>query len=209
MVRGHADKGRAWAQSRLGMIYEGGNCGVKQSYEEAVSWYRKAAYQGDVSAQYYLGGCYIEGDGVVQSYEEAARWFKKAANQGYAGSQFNLAVCFNNGDGVGQSGTEAIRLFRLSAAQGYQPAIDGLKSLGVPLVDPNVSGGVSGPVSQGSQRPPPGTKDVCCVCGVGGGAQIKLLKCGGCKKVEYCGRECQRKDWKTHKKVCRSLPSSK
>jgi hypothetical protein len=26
--------------------------------------------------------------------------------------------------------------------------------------------------------------------------------CGKCKKVYYCGKECQRQDWSTHKKVC-------
>ncbi len=32
---------------------------------------------------------------------------------------------------------------------------------------------------------------------------MKLQKCSQCKKVKYCGLECQRKDWKNgHKKVC-------
>ena len=31
----------------------------------------------------------------------------------------------------------------------------------------------------------------------------KLLKCAGCEKVFYCGAECQKKDWKEHKPVCK------
>jgi hypothetical protein len=31
----------------------------------------------------------------------------------------------------------------------------------------------------------------------------KLLFCGGCKKVEYCSRDCQKADWKEHKIVCK------
>lgn len=27
-------------------------------------------------------------------------------------------------------------------------------------------------------------------------------KCAGCGVVAYCGRKCQRGDWKAHKKVC-------
>jgi len=30
----------------------------------------------------------------------------------------------------------------------------------------------------------------------------KLLTCSKCKSVRYCSKECQRKDWKQHKKTC-------
>jgi len=32
------------------------------------------------------------------------------------------------------------------------------------------------------------------------------LRCNRCKQVYYCGKECQRKDWKEgyHKRICRS-----
>lgn len=26
--------------------------------------------------------------------------------------------------------------------------------------------------------------------------------CSGCQTAYYCSRECQRKDWKSHKKMC-------
>ena len=29
--------------------------------------------------------------------------------------------------------------------------------------------------------------------------------CSRCQLVSYCSRECQKKDWKTHKKVCKTL----
>lgn len=31
-----------------------------------------------------------------------------------------------------------------------------------------------------------------------------VKKCKGCGVVGYCGKECQRKDWKMHKQVCGS-----
>ncbi|CAB9519619.1 expressed unknown protein [Seminavis robusta] len=37
--------------------------------------------------------------------------------------------------------------------------------------------------------------------------QSNLKKCGQCKNVNYCSRECQLKDWKTHRKIC--VPKSK
>ena len=32
-----------------------------------------------------------------------------------------------------------------------------------------------------------------------------LKKCSRCKKVKYCSKECQVKDWKNHKKHCRKI----
>ena len=42
--------------------------GVPQDYAEAVTWYRKAAEQGDADAQYNLGVMYAKGQGVPQDY---------------------------------------------------------------------------------------------------------------------------------------------
>ncbi|KAG8628052.1 hypothetical protein KVT40_003925 [Elsinoe batatas] len=42
----------------------------------------------------------------------------------------------------------------------------------------------------------------CGQCGKEGGG---IKACAKCKKVGYCGRECQKKGWKRHKKECASL----
>ena len=51
--------------------------GTEKSDVEALSWYRKAAYQGHVDAQFNMGIRYYEGKGVPQSDKEAEFWFKK------------------------------------------------------------------------------------------------------------------------------------
>lgn len=55
-------------------------------------------------------------------------------------------------------------------------------------------------------------KKVCFACkrNENGGNQT-LLKCGGCKVVSYCSKECQVKDWKQggHKQVCKTLAATK
>ncbi|KAK3652415.1 hypothetical protein LTR56_005125 [Elasticomyces elasticus] len=46
-------------------------------------------------------------------------------------------------------------------------------------------------------------KRVCGVCGAG--PDISLSRCVQCKSVWYCGKECQKKDWKLHKIACKTL----
>ena len=39
---------------------------------------------------------------------------------------------------------------------------------------------------------------LCALCGKGGAQS----KCGDCREVSYCSRDCQKAHWKTHKSVC-------
>ena len=54
---------------------------------EAVKWYRQAADQGDVLAQFNLGVFYETGKGVPVDQEQAAIWYRKAAEQGHTDAQ--------------------------------------------------------------------------------------------------------------------------
>jgi TPR repeat protein len=62
-------------------MYENG-LAVSKDYEEAVSWYKKAAYQGNAMAQKNLGNLYRTGHGVPKDRKEAIKWCEKAADQG-------------------------------------------------------------------------------------------------------------------------------
>ncbi len=51
---------------------------------------------------------------------------------------------------------------------------------------------------------PPATRVECAAgCGKGG-----TLKCSACSQVTYCSSECQKKDWKEHKRVCQKRATS-
>ncbi|RVD88680.1 uncharacterized protein DFL_002856 [Arthrobotrys flagrans] len=41
----------------------------------------------------------------------------------------------------------------------------------------------------------------CALCGKEESGDLKLMRCSACRKVEYCSKECQKKDWKAHKKT--------
>jgi hypothetical protein len=42
----------------------------------------------------------------------------------------------------------------------------------------------------------------CAACGGRGNEQTKLLRCARCKAVRYCGPDCQRAHWRTHRREC-------
>ena len=106
----------------IGVNFYYGKNGKKQSYTEAVKWYRKAAEQGDADAQHNLGWMYERGCGVEQSDTEAVIWYRKAAEQGNAYAQYNLGGMYEYGYGVEQSDSEAVKWFRKAAEQGNADA---------------------------------------------------------------------------------------
>jgi hypothetical protein len=62
-----------------------------------------------------------------------------------------------------------------------------------------------------SRPPPPGVcldsrldKYLCGACKRPPALGEKLLKCGRCRAVTYCNKECQKADWSQHKAACSS-----
>lgn len=93
------------------------------NYAEAVKWYRRAAEQGNSTAQNNLGECYKNGQGVRKDDVEAVKWYRKAAEQGNADAQFNLGLCYYYfRQGVKHDNTEAVKWFRKAAKQGHAEA---------------------------------------------------------------------------------------
>ncbi len=54
-----------------------------------MTWYRKAAAQGNADAQSDIGELYRNGLGVSQDYAEAMTWYRKAAEEN-ADAQNNI-----------------------------------------------------------------------------------------------------------------------
>ena len=81
------------------MRYENGQ-GIQQDDAQAMSWYRKAADQGDAAAQFNLGLSFEKGEGIAQDDAEAASWYRKSAGKGETWAQFNLGLIYQIGQGV-------------------------------------------------------------------------------------------------------------
>ena len=88
-----------------------------------MEWYRKAAEQGNISAQVNLGLMYDEGRGVPKNFMAATKWFRKAAEQGDASAQNNLGVAYGNGRGVPKDEIEGLAWFNIAAASGDAGAV--------------------------------------------------------------------------------------
>ena len=97
--------------------------GVQQDNTEALKWFRKAAAQGDATAQNSLGVMYERGQGVPQDYTEAVNWYRKAVVQGNATAQHNLGGMYLRGLGVNQDYVKAYAWTGTAAANGHTDAI--------------------------------------------------------------------------------------
>jgi len=97
-------------------------------YTQAAYWYRKAAEQGHVNAQFSLGAFYGNGMGVKQDYEQAFYWYRKAAEQGQVEAQYIVGACYIDGLGVKEDQAQAFYWYRKAAEQGLGNA-QGMLSL--------------------------------------------------------------------------------
>ncbi|KAF9088993.1 hypothetical protein BGX23_006994 [Mortierella sp. AD031] len=83
------------------------------------SWYRKAADQGYVQAQFTIGVLYKLGQGVPQNYSLAVDWFRKAADQGHVDAQYDIGNMYMYGQGVPKNDAQASVWFKKAVDQGH------------------------------------------------------------------------------------------
>jgi TPR repeat protein len=91
--------------------------GVAQDHEKAMRYYRLAAAQEHVEAQYNLA-LYLS----RRDYKESEQLFIRAANQGHAGAQFSLGTWYADGIGIAKDDAKAVHYLKLAVEQGYVTA---------------------------------------------------------------------------------------
>lgn len=116
------DPNHASLQFYLGLAYYQGLGVSGADYALAISWWRKAAEQGNAEAQNNLGQAYELGHGTEQDYSQAVYWLRKAAEQSHATSLFNLGVMCELGHGMPRNLVEAASWYRKAAQQDCAPA---------------------------------------------------------------------------------------
>jgi hypothetical protein len=121
-VQAKANAGDAAAEIQVAEAYAAGQGGSREprqfqaDYKAAADWYRKAADQGNITAEIRLGDLYRDGRGVARDMAQAVAWYRKAADQGDAGAQGTLGLLYSVGMGVQQDYIEAYYWLSLAAA---------------------------------------------------------------------------------------------
>lgn len=119
------------AQRELGRIYaEGRNREDTQNYEKAVTWWRRAAAQGDNPARRYLGNMFYWGIGVEKrDLTQAFNWFIQAAENDDGIAQVSVANMYEHGLGVPRDLQQAFNWYQRAANNGYPEAMSILGTL--------------------------------------------------------------------------------
>lgn len=124
-----AESGNAAAQCLLADSYDLADVGPRDPVQ-SIHWYRKAAAQGFMRAEYFLGSMLASGIGAERNVAEASYWMRIVARKGDSAAQYSLAELLLDGDDDSAPGmTEAIDWLTLSAAQGNVAAVERLAML--------------------------------------------------------------------------------
>lgn len=108
------------ARNNLKLFEAGGNQGlieaqlslasyysrIDEQPKDAFYWYKKAAEQGHMDAQYEVGRCFILGVGTAKDIEEGKKWLNKAADQGHKEAQRELKEMNKTEETVGETKTQ-------------------------------------------------------------------------------------------------------
>ena len=98
-------------------MYELGR-GVVKDELQALSWFRKAADQGEAVGQLNLGHMYASGRGVLKDPQQAMFLYRKAADRGLTPAQVSVAAMYERGEGVVKDEQQAYFWYLLASIQG-------------------------------------------------------------------------------------------
>ncbi|NQT27962.1 sel1 repeat family protein [candidate division KSB1 bacterium] len=119
--------GDADAQYHIGKIFS--NPKWKPDYLRAAVWFGRAADQGHVDAQFWLGLLYDAGLGLTENNRAARCWYKIAADQGHKDALVMLGSIYLQGNGVPRDPLAAVLYLKKAAFQGHPIAQYALGSM--------------------------------------------------------------------------------
>lgn len=105
---------------------------ARHDFNEAITWYQKAANLDDARSMYELGCIYFGFHDIpgrqLKDYTKATAWFQKAANLNYSAAMTQLGVMYNSDGslGVPEDHVKAAQYFLKAAQAGDAQAMDNL-----------------------------------------------------------------------------------
>ena len=97
LINKAANLGEPTAQSRLGMFYEAGAYGLDEDLTESLSWYMKAAQQGNSFSELKVGDAYVVGALIHLDVKKGIEYITKAAEKGYIAAIERLGTYYDQG----------------------------------------------------------------------------------------------------------------
>lgn len=86
-----------------------------QQADKAVTWFKKAAKQGEVGATYYYGYLMFNGQGMVQDKKGGIKLLQSAADKDFTMAYYQLGRIYDEGDGTDQDYKKAVEYLRKAA----------------------------------------------------------------------------------------------
>lgn len=110
-----AEAGHVQSQVELAVYF---HYGTSVNLSESARWWRAAAEQGNVTAQFNLAEYLLKGRGITKNVYEAIEWYTKAAESGDSLSQSDLGSLFWMGREIPENRPLAFKWISAAAAQG-------------------------------------------------------------------------------------------
>ncbi|HZP91367.1 MAG TPA: tetratricopeptide repeat protein [Burkholderiales bacterium] len=110
-------RGDPRAMNNIGLLWAKGYQG-KQSWQEALRWWKEAAQRGYTVAMNNIGLAYANGNGVEKDMQRALDWWLQSAFFGNAWAMNAVGDCYERGDGVEQDYMMAMTWYQSAAQQG-------------------------------------------------------------------------------------------
>jgi uncharacterized protein len=107
----------------VGSDYENGTNDARRDVVEAAKWYRQAALNGNMEAQYLLSKLIAKAPaGLPVDTADGIKLLQSAADKGYAPAQNELGLRLQKGSGVTASAADAAAWFQKASDQNYVTA---------------------------------------------------------------------------------------
>src|SRR5258708_10516876 len=104
------------AMNNIALLWAKGYDG-KQSFEEALKWWKEAASRGYPVAMNNIGLLYANGHGVQQDYTQAFNWWHQSAFLGNAWAMNSVGDLYENGLGTPRNLVMAMTWYQSAAEQ--------------------------------------------------------------------------------------------
>ena len=112
----------------LGKFYYNG-WGVRQSYEKALHYYKKACDLGNGKSCAFAGGAYLNGEGVKKDLKTALKFITKSCELKVGRGCFGVGAFYHDGLVVKQNYSKAKELYGKACDLGLQMGCDKYKKL--------------------------------------------------------------------------------